>query len=444
MKILSSKTKNPHFVRTLIRFACTAFVLVSFLAPAQQAKQVSLNTPTTVSTSTLEGRLAVFDDLWATIQIRYYDPKFNGVNWETNRVTYRAAVAKANSTQEFYEIIRKMLGMLRDAHTRVYGPDEKFDWWSPRFITLGFTIREVEGSPTVFSVQKDSQAARAGIRPGDILTRIDNTPAAEFIARRLQTFDPPNDGSARFRAFANVLEGPVGSSVKVDWKNKDNQVRSAEFTRFWNQRQLGFSSQRQDGIAVIKIDAFTQSVALDFIKTIPQMVDDAEGVILDLRANGGGDAEAMADVASLFLENGTGLGRFSDRSGAAFELHTYLKRAWPSTSAIKLPLIVLTSESTSSAAEIMTSALQTKRGALVVGSRSCGCVLAIRNRHTLPDGGVLDVSEFDYRTPEGIRLEGRGINPNYTTTLNRKDLYAGRDRTLEVAKTLLKEFKTRK
>jgi carboxyl-terminal processing protease len=408
------------------------------LPSAHQASTKSADDGSSISTKTAEGRLAVFDDLWETIQDRYYDQNFHGVDWDAMRNTFRPAAAKANDTREFYEVVRKMIGSLRDAHTRVYSPDEKFDWWSPRFITLGFTIREVEGSPTVIQVERDSQAARAGVRPGDVLTKIDNTPAAEFIAYRLQTFDPPSDGSARFRAFANVLGGPAGSSVKVEWKNKDNKTKSAEFTRFWNQRQLGFSSQRQNNIAIVRIDAFTQAVALDLIKALPKIVSDAEGVILDLRANGGGDAEAMADVASLFLEDGTGLGKFSDRSGASFELHTYIKRLWSSASPIKLPVVVLTSESTSSAAEIMASALQIKRNAPVVGTGTCGCVLAIRNRHSLPDGGVLDVSEFDYRTAEGIRLEGRGITPNERTTLKRQDLYAGRDRTVELAKSLFK------
>jgi len=82
--------------------------------------------------------------------------------------------------------------------------------------------------------------------------------------------------------------------------------------------------------------------------------------------------------------------------------------------------------------------LQTKRGARVIGSVTCGCVLAIRSRHTLPDAGVLDVSEFDYRTSDGVRLEGRGVNPQDLTTLKREDLYAGRDGTLELAKSYLK------
>ena len=91
----------------------------------------------------------------------------------------------------------------------------------------------------------------------------------------------------------------------------------------------------------------------------------------------------------------------------------------------------------------MAAALQSKRGGHVIGTETCGCVLAIRSRHTLPDGGVLDVSEFDYRTSDGVRLEGRGITPDDVTTLRREDLYAGRDRTLELAKSYLARLRKR-
>ena len=81
----------------------------------------------------------------------------------------------------------------------------------------------------------------------------------------------------------------------------------------------------------------------------------------------------------------------------------------------------------------MVEALQTKERARVIGAATCGCVLAIRNRHPLPDGGLLDVSEFDYRTANGTRLEGRGIKPDETISSTRKDIYSRRDAALEVA-----------
>jgi carboxyl-terminal processing protease len=236
-----------------------------------------------------------------------------------------------------------------------------------------------------------------------------------------------------------LFEGQAGTAVKVTWTTRNGKQKSAVLPRYWSQRQLGFNNQRKGKIAVLRIDAFTQSVALDFSKTLPNVLQGAEGIILDLRANGGGDAEAMADVASLFMDEGTNLGKFADRSGASFELQTFSKRLWRTLDLLptKLPLVVLTSENTSSAAEILVAALQSKGRAQVIGTDTCGCVLAIRNRHALPDGGVLDVSEFDYRTAAGRRLEGVGVKPDKMTAATRADVYSRRDPAMDLAKHIL-------
>src|SRR4029079_5781407 len=139
-----------------------------------------------VSTSTPEGRLIVFDDVWETIQERYYDPAFHGVDWQTKRNTFRAAAGRAANSQEFYELLRQMIGSLRDAHTRVYSPDEKFDWWSPRFVTVGLTVREVEGVPTVVHVESGSAASRTDIKPGDVIVSVVNIPVADFLSQRMR------------------------------------------------------------------------------------------------------------------------------------------------------------------------------------------------------------------------------------------------------------------
>ncbi len=394
--------------------------------------------PSVVSTTTPEGRLAVFDDVWETIQDRYYDPRFRGIDWQAKRIAFRPAAAKAANTHAFYELVRQMIASLRDAHTRVYSPDEKFDWWNPRFVTIGVSVRDVEGVPVVVQVDQNSAAAKTDIRVGDAIVSVDDVPVRNFVKQRLESSGLTADESARFRSVANLFDGPAGSSVKIAWSNREGKVKSALLPRYWSQRQLGFSTQRKGKLAILRLDGFTQTLALEFSKALTSALDGAEGVVLDLRGNGGGDAEAMADVVSLFLDDGINLGRFADRSGASFELQTYSKRLWRVPQLrIKLPLVVLTGESTSSAAEIMVAVLQAKGRARVIGAGTCGCVLAIRNRHALPDGGLLDVSEFDYRTANGVRLQDRGITPDQITFLTRSDLYARRDPTLEAAKRFL-------
>lgn len=409
-------------------------LLVSQVAITRVARAVR-DDLSLVSTATVEGRLAVFDDVWETIQDRYYDPKFHGIDWHAKRAAFRPLAARAANAQEFYEVLRQMIASLKDAHTRVYSPDEKFDWWSPRFVTVGVTVREVEGAPTVIQIEAGSAASRTDIRQGDVIVSVDDVPVAEFVAQRMRNSGLADAGNIRHRIITTLFEGPAGASVRIGWITRSGKQKSAVLQRYWSQRNLGFNNQRKGKIAVLRLDAFTQSVALEFSRILPSVLEGAEGIVLDLRGNGGGDAEAMADVASLFLDDGTNLGRFADRSGASFELQTFSKRLWRSAAAgpVKLPLVVLTSENTSSAAEILAATLQAKARAQVIGSGTCGCVLAIRNRHALPDGGVLDVSEFDYRTASGVRLEGAGIRPDTPTSLTRADIYSRHDRALERA-----------
>jgi len=391
-----------------------------------------------VSTSTRAGRLAVFDDVWETIEERYYDPRFGGLNWEASRLVFRPAAAEAKTTHDFYELLRRMIAPLNDAHTRVFSPEEKFDWWSPRFVTVGVSVRDIEGLPTVINVEPASRAEDSGLRAGDVLVSVDNLSAAEFIRRRMQ--NAGESPSARVKAIRSMFDGPAGTWVAVSWKNAKGRLRSGMLERYWNQRTLGFRFRRDHDLLIIGLDAFTQTIASDFLKQLPRAIDHARAIVLDLRGNGGGDAEAMANIASAFLDTGINLGKFADRSGASFELVTTprLSQVSRNTTPIAIvPMVVLTSETTSSAAEILASTLQHLRRAWVIGSPTCGCVLAIRSRHNLPDGGVLDVSEFDYRTAEGIRLEGLGVTPNEAMAGRRTDLYAKRDIALEGAKRYL-------
>jgi carboxyl-terminal processing protease len=428
----------PRTWKSVFIISALLFCFVALLAlPA--GSRASRDDASLVSTATAEGRLVVFDDVWETIEGQYYDPNFRGVDWQAKRASFRPAAAKAASSHEFYELMRQMIASLRDAHTRVYSPDEKFDWWNPRFVTIGLAVREIEGLPLVVQVEANSAASKLDIRPGDAIVSVDNIRVKDFLEQRFKASGSGTDERARYRLVATLFDGPPGSSVQIAWSTRDGKTKSAVLQRYWSQRQLGFSMQKKGKLAILRLDAFTQSLALDFSKALPTALEDAEAVVLDLRSNGGGDAEAMADVASLFLADGINLGRFADRSGAAFELQTYSKRIWrvPQLAQIKLPLVVLTGESTSSAAEIMVAALQAGRRARVIGASTCGCVLAIRTRHGLPDGGLLDVSEFDYRTAGGERLQDRGVVPDQTIRLTRSDIYSRRDPAFDAAKKFL-------
>ena len=171
---------------------------------------------------------------------------------------------------------------------------------------------------------------------------------------------------------------------------------------------------------------------------------DARALVIDLRDNGGGEADAMADLASTLLPAGLSLGRFTDRAGAV-RLEPFTRAALLSTAdsfeRYRRPVVLLTNARTASAAEVFAAALREMGRASVIGEATCGCVLGIRRRHRLPDGGVLDVSEMDYHTAGGRRLEGTGLRPDVTVEPTRDALRRRRDPALERALEILKDSK---
>jgi C-terminal processing protease CtpA/Prc len=212
------KKENETRIARPLGFSCIALFLIALalgIAPFLQSgvSDAASDDASLVSTSTREGRLAVFDDVWETIQERYYDPTFHGIDWTANRASFRRAAADASGSREFYEVLRQMIRPLKDAHTRVYSPDEKFDWWNPRFVTVGLTVREIDGLPTVVQVEPKSAPAEFGIRPGDVIVNIDGVSAPSLVERRLKNSITPPDASARFHAFSTLLEGPADTSI---------------------------------------------------------------------------------------------------------------------------------------------------------------------------------------------------------------------------------------
>lgn len=440
MNSLTFRTRNTVF--SLPGLICVlAFLLLAF--PFSRGRSSDAR-PGFVSTETKEGRLAVFDNVWDTIDDRYYDPKFGGVDWTGRSTAYRQAAASAKNSRELYAVLRRMIGTLNDPHTRVYPPEEKFDWWRPRFVTIGVVVREIEGTPTVVQVDPKSEAARAGIRSGDQIAAVDGVSVRDALQKKLD-HETPAGGSrtARFRAVATLFEGDAETPILVSWKNKSGKTKSQTLTRYWNQYQLGFRISRKQNFVIVETEGFTQELVIKLLRALSDKLANANGVVLDLRRNGGGDADAMAEIADLFLPKGIDLGSFTDRAGSTLQLIAHGKSVFPPVSkkSARPPLAVLVSERTSSAAEILAAALQAQHRAHIIGTPTCGCVLAIRSRYTLPDDGVLDVSEFDYRTAAGLRLEGRGVQPEVIVMPQRRDLYAKRDRALETAVSLMTEDK---
>ncbi|MDX6271797.1 MAG: carboxyl-terminal processing protease [Acidobacteriota bacterium] len=423
-----------------------ALFLVLFLSPFP-LNPSPVSASGRVTTATREGRLIVFDEAWQTIRERYYDPTLHGVDWDELRARLRPLAAEATSETEFYAVLRRLTSRLRDAHTRVYSPDERFDWQRPTYVSVGVSLREIGGEIVVTSVERGGEAERGGVRAGDALLSIEGEPAATVFARRLaEEVGASTDSAARQQAAARLFKGARDTFVTAVF-TKDNEragasSRSVRLRRVLQSRPPVLNVQKSEGFPVVKFNMFVPEIASELMRALRRgELRGARGLVIDLRENGGGHAETMTDIASAFLPQGTNLGEFTDREGrvsSAPQTRAAMLFAADAVAEFRGAVVVLTSTRTASAAEILAAALQETRRARVIGENTCGCVLAIRRRHTLPDGGLLDISEMDFRTARHTRLEGAGVTPDELVTPTRRDLRDGRDVALAHALALLK------
>ncbi|MDQ3586239.1 MAG: S41 family peptidase [Acidobacteriota bacterium] len=433
--------------RRLPRFALLLFALSLLpVSPSPHLPVAFTTGAERVTTATREGRLAVFDEVWTTLRARYYDPQLHGVDWPTQRTALRPLAAEADSPAAFYAVLRRMLGSLRDAHTRVYSPEERSDWQRTVYPSVGVSAREIAGEVIVTNVERNSEAWRAGVRAGDAVTSIDGEAVMQKLARRLaEESSASTVQAARLQATVRLFDGPLDAPVSVTFtRGEGKRSRTVSLRRTLRTREPALDFRREDGIAIARFNLFTQEIAVELLRMLErEEMQRARGLVIDLRDNGGGETEAMTDIASAFLPLGTNLGRFIDRDGnttsAPQTRPAMLLTAAANIKNFPHPIVVLTGARTSSAAEIFAAALQAAdRADLIIGEPTCGCVLGIRRRHPLPDGGLLDISEMDFRTARDTRLEGTGVTPDEQLAPSKQDIRAGHDPALKRATDFLR------
>lgn len=427
-------------MRRLTRY--TTLLLLTLALLAAGARSVTpLNTnPAPVGaeasshTLSVEDRLEVFEEIWKTINEKYYDASFHGTDWRAVRERYRPLVEKAVSDNDFYVVLKQMVGELKDAHTRFHTPEQRRERERLQAVSAGLSIFDVEGKPVVVGVEPDSDASRAGVQPGMIVLNIDGRPVAERLEEaRARVAGTSSERAIRLRLYRMIVDGDPGTSLRLSLARADGSVFEVSLTRrVVPDSAVVISRRLPSDYGYIRLTLWKSPIRKDFKHALEQLRD-VPGLVIDVRGNPGGEADEVVKIASLFYNTHVPFGRFNKRSGRSIYLRTD-----DDDRVYRGPLAILVNEGSGSGSELFAGVMQENGRAIVVGSRSCGCVLGISEFKKVKGGGELAVSEYGYLSPKENSFEGTGVIPNKTVELTISDLQAHRDAVLEEAERLLR------
>jgi len=375
-------------------------------------------------------RVKIFEQVWKLVNENYYSTSFNGVDWNRVHERYLPLAQSAPNDDEFYTVLRHMVGELRDAHTQVFTPEERQYEKRKQGVTVGVRVREVDGKPTVISVAAGSEAEQSGIKPGMRVLSIDNINVVDRLAKIKKTLAPmSSDRATLASAYGHLFRGEPGTSVSMMVAGLDNKPFTVSLKRRIVDATAQVSTRKlSGGIGYIKMTAWESPADIQFENALLEM-HDAPGLIIDLRGNGGGEAGIVFKLANSFFKNKVSLGKFVSRSGKITETFSNSHKG----ETYEGPVTILIDEGSASGSELFAGVMQEHGRAKIIGRESCGCLLVVQRLSKLYGGGQLSVSELDFKTPKGKRLEGDGVIPDQVVPLTRDDLLIGRDAALEVA-----------
>jgi carboxyl-terminal processing protease len=259
---------------------------------------------------------------------------------------------------------------------------------------LGMEVTEENSILKVVSPIDDTPAAKAGIRPGDIIARIDGETTAELSL---------SDAVAKLR-------GAIGSSVVVTIIRQGQDPFDVTLERAEIKIKSVKSRLEQGTIGYLRISSFIEETDRDLRTAVEQLQKEAGnrliGYVLDLRNNPGGLVDQAVAVSDDFLEKGDIV---SIRGRRADEVKRYTARPGDITKG--LPVVALINGGSASASEIVAGALRDNRRAILIGTKTFGKG-SVQTIIPLEARGALRLTTARYYTPSGRSIQAEGIAPD--------------------------------
>jgi len=255
---------------------------------------------------------------------------------------------------------------------------------------------EVVADNGLIKVQRpldESPAARAGIRQGDLILRIDGEPVGANVAAAIEQ-----------------MRGPAGSLVRLTVRRAEgNELVEVALERARVEVHSVSTTKLAPEYAYVRIASFSETTPADFERALQQLRSsqpELRGIVIDLRNNPGGVLESAVAVADALLEQGNIVVARGRAPDARFRMD-----ARPGQVLAGIDIAVLVNGASASAAEILAGALKDNRRALLVGRRTYGKG-SVQSVIPLADGRAIKLTTSRYATPSGEFINEKGIEPD--------------------------------
>ena len=298
--------------------------------------------------------------------------------------------------------IKGIIEALDDPHTAYVNADQyesALDQLEGKFEGIGAYVAAKDGQIVVMAPMPDSPAARAGIKPGDLILAIDGRSTSEMSLPE---------------AVLN-MRGPKGTSVTLLVRHQEEtEPEEIKIVRDEVEVDSVYFEMKGD-IAYISINSFTERTADELSPVLSSIAEqNPTGIIVDLRSNPGGLLEIVIDVAGYFLKEGVVV-KVKDNNGNITSSSVKSNRV-----VTELPMVVLVDEYTASGGEVLAGALQDYGRATIAGTRTFGKG-SVNKLYQLENGAGLYLTVARWLTPKDRPIEGVGLQPDYELKLDEVD-----------------------
>lgn len=345
----------------------------------------------------------LFEKVWSTVAAHYLYTDFGGVDWNELKETYRPRAIAAPTPEAFYATLSDMIGRLEDRHSRFEDPQDAFVQQAlasgkDAYVGIGVLTVKVEDALRITTVFPNSPAAEAQVERRDMIVAVDGAPV---------NVDDPGIG------------GPEGSYVELTLRGPEGEERTVSLRRRAVVAQYVPEAYVLPGtkIGYVLIQSFwAQDMAEKTTAAIERMLEQnggaVDGLLIDLRSNGGGWRNVLEGLLGNFVQGEVGA-FYSQATSYPFSI-----TAGPLYDRLKdVPVVVLVDRESESYTEVFAAVLQAQGRAEVVGETTAGNTETIF-AYDFDDGSRLWVAQEGFRLPDGSNLEGRGVAPDRTISVD--------------------------